>query len=42
VDFLEDGEHNDPEFLERMREMAQSFPLGTAEARTLELPLVQR
>lgn len=42
ADYLEDGEHNDPEFLERMREMAFPFPLAEAEARTLDLPVVRR
>ena len=42
VDFLEDGEHNDPEFLDRMRGMALSFPLRGADARALELPLIER
>jgi carboxypeptidase family protein len=42
VDYLEDSEHNDPEFLERVRDMALAFPLGDTEARTLDLPLVER
>jgi hypothetical protein len=42
VDYLEDGEHHDPEFLERVRDVAQPFPLGDTETRTLELPLVER
>jgi hypothetical protein len=42
VDYLEDGEYNDPEFLQRMRDMALPFPLGDAEARSLDLTLVER
>jgi hypothetical protein len=42
VDYLEDGEHNDPEFLERVRDMALAFPLGDTETRTLDLPLLER
>ena len=42
VDYLEDGEHNDPEFLARMRDMALPFPLGDAETRALDLMLVER
>lgn len=42
VDYLEDGEHNDPEFLGRMRDMALGFPLGDGEARSLDLTLVER
>jgi hypothetical protein len=42
VDYLEDGERHDSEFLGRMRDMATAFPLGEAEARRLDLPLVER
>jgi Carboxypeptidase regulatory-like domain len=42
VDYLEDGEHNDPEFLQRMRDTALPFPLGDAEVRSLDLTLVER
>jgi len=42
ADYLEDGEHLDPDFLERVREMAFPFPLREAEARTLDLPLFAR
>ena len=42
VDYLEDGEHTDPDFLERMRALAVPFPLGDAEAVTLDLPLTER
>ncbi|HKE83786.1 MAG TPA: carboxypeptidase-like regulatory domain-containing protein [Vicinamibacterales bacterium] len=42
ADYLEDGEHLDPDFLERVREVALPFPLREAEARTLDLPLLTR
>jgi len=42
ADYLEDGEQADPDFLERVRAMALSFPLGEAEAVTLDLPLLER
>ena len=42
ADYLEDGEHLDPDFLERVRQMALPFPLREAEARTLDLPLFAR
>jgi hypothetical protein len=42
VDYLEDGEQHDPEFLGRMRDMATAFPLREAEVRSLDLPLVER
>jgi hypothetical protein len=42
VDFLEDGEATDPEFLERMRTRATSFSLGDSERKAIELRLIQR
>ncbi|MNC88369.1 hypothetical protein D3C83_41770 [compost metagenome] len=42
VDFAEDGEWTDAEFLERIRPEATSFSLADAERRTLELRLVRR
>ena len=42
VNYLEDGEHNDPEFLERLRDIALPFSLSDGEARTLDLPLLER
>jgi hypothetical protein len=42
ADYLEEGEQFDPEFLERVRDMAFPFPLREAEARTLDLPLFAR
>ena len=42
TDYLEDGEHNDPEFLTRMREVAIRFPLQEAEKRALDLTVTER
>ncbi len=42
TDYLEDGEHYDPEFLERMRGLATEFSLDNADARALELTALQR
>jgi hypothetical protein len=42
ADYLDDGEHYDPEFLERMRGTAIEFSLDDAESRTLELTVVER
>ena len=42
TDYLEDGEENDAEFLERMREAAVKFQLDEAEKRTLELTVLER
>jgi hypothetical protein len=42
VDYLEDGEGTDPEFLESMRRRATSFSLGDAERKAIELRLIQR
>jgi hypothetical protein len=42
VDFLEDGEWTDPEFLERMRTGAASFSLSEGERRAVDLRLVRR
>lgn len=42
TDYLEDGEHYDPEFLERMRDTATPFPLEEAESRALELRMFVR
>jgi hypothetical protein len=42
ADYLEDGEHYDPEFLERMRDAATEFSLDDAETRTLELTVMER
>ena len=42
ADYLEDGEHYDPEFLERMRVAATPFSLDEAETRALELKVLER
>lgn len=42
VDFLEDGEGTDPEFLEQVRSRATGFSLADAERRALDLRLLQR
>jgi hypothetical protein len=42
TDYLEDGEHYDPEFLERVRDAAARFSLAEAETRTLELKVLER
>jgi hypothetical protein len=42
VDYLEEGEGADPEFLERIRNQATPFILGEAERRALDLRLLRR
>jgi len=42
VDYVEDGEPNDPEFLERMKASATPFTLRESDTKTLELKLVTR
>jgi hypothetical protein len=42
LDYLEDGEADDPEFLARMLDRATSFSLGEGERKTLGLRLVER
>jgi hypothetical protein len=42
VDYMEEGEAGDPEFLEQIRAGATRFALGDGETRMLELKLVQR
>jgi hypothetical protein len=42
VDYLDDGEHYDPEFLERMRGNAVEFSLDDAESPALELTVMER
>ncbi len=41
VDYLEDGEGGDPEFLERMRDRAVKLSLADAESKALDLKLTQ-
>lgn len=40
VDYLEEGQQNDPEYLEILRAYAMPFELGDGERRTLKLELV--
>jgi hypothetical protein len=42
TDYLDEGEHYDPDFLERMRALATEFSLDDAEARTLDLKVIAR
>jgi protocatechuate 3,4-dioxygenase beta subunit len=42
VDYLEEGEGGDPQFLEQMRDRATSFKLGDGEVKALDLELVVR
>jgi hypothetical protein len=42
MDFLEDGEGNDPELLERIKDRATAFSLAEGERKAIELRLVQK
>ena len=42
VDYLEDGEETDPEFLKRIRDRAARFSLREGEQRAIDLRLIQR
>jgi hypothetical protein len=42
TDYLEDGEHFDPEFLERMRDVATPFSLESSDTQSLELKVIAR
>ena len=42
TDYLEDGEHLDPEFLTEIRNVAVPFTVDEADTRTLELKVVER
>jgi hypothetical protein len=42
VDYLEQGEFQDPAFLERMKGRATAFSLGEGENKNLDLTLVER
>ena len=42
VDYLEDGEQADPQFLERLRGRATSFAIGEGEQRSLRLDPISR
>ena len=39
VDYVEPGESNDPDFLERVRTKATTFSLNDGETKTLDLKL---
>jgi hypothetical protein len=42
VDYLEQGEFQDPEFLQRMKARATEITLGEAETKNIELTMVER
>lgn len=42
VDYLEQGEFQDPEFLQRMKAKAMSVTLGDGEMKNIDLPLIER
>ena len=42
VDYLEDGEEQDPQFLERLRARAMTFSLGEGEQRSVVLDPITR
>jgi len=42
VDYLEDGEGTDPQFLEQMKSRATRFTIGDGEAKSLDLKIVNR
>ena len=42
VDYVEDGEWQDPEFLERLRESASRLTLRDGETKTVSLRLIER
>jgi len=42
VDYLEQGEFQDPEFLQRMKARATEITLGEAESKNIDLTLVER
>jgi len=42
VDYLEDGEEMDPDFLKRMRQPAARFSLREGDSKTVDLRLIQR
>jgi hypothetical protein len=42
VDYLEDGEGADPQFLEQMKSRGTSFALGDGESKSLDLKLINR
>jgi hypothetical protein len=42
VDYLEDGEGSDPQFLEQIKNKATPFSLADGEAKSLDLKIVNR
>lgn len=42
LDYIENGEHLNPDFLQRLRSAATSFSLGEGGQETIEVPLVSR
>jgi protocatechuate 3,4-dioxygenase beta subunit len=42
VDYLEDGEGTDPQFLDQIKDRASRFMLGDGEAKSIDLKLVNR
>lgn len=42
VDYLEQGEFQDPEFLQRMKPRGVAITLGDGETKNIELPLIER
>jgi hypothetical protein len=42
VDYLEEGEANDPEFLASARDSGTSVSLASGESKAIELKLLQR
>jgi hypothetical protein len=42
VDYLEQGEFQDPEFLQRMKARATEITLGEGESRNIDLTVVER
>jgi hypothetical protein len=42
VNYLEDGEGTDPEFLEQMRERATAFSLSDGERKAIGLRVIER
>jgi hypothetical protein len=42
TDYLDDGEHLDPEFLTEIRNVAVPFTVDDADQRSLELKVVER
>jgi len=41
VDYVEDGQWNDPEYLETLRRYARKLTLTEADTRTVSLPVIK-